>query len=108
MEIVMNFSNKLLVICTSAVLLMILSAFFEAHALNHLALALLGCAAGMLIGKKICTPKLKNTRIVMGSCSSANPAKASAGATCTVTVMRQYCYIVDTPVPQQICFWVKE
>lgn len=103
----MNFNHKLLIVSCSALAFMLVSTINPFHLFIHVSYVLFGTAIGMLVGRHLTAPKLKKTRVHLHSCPTQN-SKRIDGSVCTVIVMRQYCYIVNTPTPHQICFWVRE
>ncbi len=75
---------------------------------HHLSFILSGAIIGLLFGRTLGNARIRllRTKVRLADCGQAiNPASKSS---CKVIVMKQYCYIVDTPTPHQICFWVKE
>lgn len=104
----MTYNKKLLLIAASAVLLYLVASYAaNGHILIHTAYVLAGSVAGLLLGRCWTAPKLKSTRFLLHTCSASSANKMD-GSSCTVVAMKQYCYIVNTPTPHQICFWVKE
>lgn len=106
----MKSNYKILLVAVSALSFQLLATLnSNQHLLVHISYALTGTAIGMMIGRHHCAPKLRRLTKTITHCSpDAESSDKQHTASCTVTVMRQYCYIIDTPIPQQICFWVKE
>lgn len=104
----MKFNQKLLALGGAGILLLLAGSFFCMHFLTHMAYLFLGVSAGMLAGKLMLKPKLVSEKIYLESCPLDRSAQSADGGACTVVVMRQYCYIIDTPSPTQVCYWVRE
>lgn len=104
----MSFNNKVLLVASFALVFQLISSLSSnSHLFVHISYSCIGLAIGMLIGRHLTEPKLiKKTSHVI-NCSKKSSSSSEA-AECTVTVMKQYCYVINTPLPQQICFWVRE
>lgn len=109
-----SFNKKLAYIFSASIIVFLAASFASWHALFHVSYVLLGLCLGMMIGRQLTEPKLISKKFVLENCyidlRAQNPDElhSADGSACTVVVMRQYCYIVNTPTPQQICYWVRE
>lgn len=103
----MKYNQKLLLVAFAALAIQLLSFLFGHHFLLHSCYLITGLAIGAVLGRIQRAPRLKQTTYSVENCKLDESGKASQGD-CTVVVMRQYCHIIDTPTPQQICFWVRE
>ncbi len=100
-------NQKLLNIAFAILALQFIAILFGHHFFMHSGYVLVGLALGMIFGRLQKRPKLKKTKFSVENCK-IDPSGKAIDTSCTVVVMRQYCYIIDTPSPQQICYWVRE
>lgn len=103
----MNFNTRLLGSVVLAVLMLVAATLSSWHVYMHLAYLFLGLALGMIMSKRLLAPRLTGMQLEIENCQLSKNGK-NAGGICQVTVNREYCYIVNTPTPHRICFWVKE
>ncbi|MBX9572448.1 MAG: hypothetical protein K2X77_26365 [Candidatus Obscuribacterales bacterium] len=78
-------------------------------------LVLVGLGIGFFVGHSSARPedkfgKLTSITYECSFCCGKQNAIPSLkdGAACTVTVVKQYCRIIDYPTPHQICFTTRE
>ena len=103
----MKFNRTILCTLALATLLLMAFHFNHHHLIFHSFLLALGTAAGMLVGKSLAIRQRGRVKTVIRMDNCPLEGKAD-GSSCTVTVLRQYCYVIDTPTPQQICYTVQE
>lgn len=104
----MKQNKQLLMLACATVATLLLATLFESHLASHAAYILLGTMLGMLFLRYQNRPKLVAKEINLSNCPLDKAQNTQDGSACTVVVMKQYCYVIDTPVPQEVCFWYRE